>query len=642
MRVKSPVLLLLALFIASFASAEKGETSRVLIHTLNYLSHDYQFAVSNGKVLNADEYEEMQDFSKSAVKYYREFSAEWSDSDSIAIGKLIYSVDSLVSAKAPKEQLAATALAAKNKIIAVTGLVITPSKYPSIEDGKIIYKTNCEKCHGSTGYGDGPEGKELDPKPRNFQDNERIKSISPFFAFNAIRLGVEGTGMKAHPELTDEEVWDVAFYVLSFRYQKLNTHPFLKSEEAKALLDTLTPTKAALATDEDLLASLPTTDSAKASLYLAAIRLHQPTLSGSEFLQTSLKYLEGAMDLYNKGKYSEAAQLTALSYLEGIEPIEMQLKASDPALMLRLEEQMQNLRRMMEENHPAIEVNDSMAAVRVSISSANDLMGEKQYSFTLAFLLAASVLLREGLEAFLVILVILSILKATHLKNTARWVHGGWLSAVFVGVVLWFAGGSLLQNQMQHIELIEGVISFAAVAMLLYVGFWLHGKSEATKWKEYVSKMMKGMITRESMLGLAGLSFFVVFREVFESVLFLSAMNIESGGKQTEAIGIGVLFAFAVVIVLAFLVLRFSAKLPIPQLFKISSFVMGILAIILTGKGIHSFQEVGRLPIHGIPMMRAELLGLFPTAESVAAQLAILLLVVLIWNMTVSSKKRGA
>jgi high-affinity iron transporter len=637
--VKRNCALFVFLLLHLWIFADKGESSRILVHTLNYLGQDYQYAVDNGKVISAAEYKEMQDFAKTAVRYFHEFSVEWSDSDSAAIGMLIYRVDSLIDRKAPAIRVAAAAVGAKDKILAATGLVITPSKYPSIESGKVIYKTHCEKCHGAGGYGDGPEGKELDPLPRNFQDNERIKSISPFFAFNAIRLGVEGTGMKPHPQLSDEEVWDVAFYVISLRYQKLSSKPFLKSKQAEMLLDSFSAAKAATSTDEELLASLSLTDTSKGALYLAAIRLHQPVQSGSEFLNTSLKYLQGAMELYNKGKYSEAAQLTALAYLEGIEPIEMQLKASDPGLVLRLEEQMQHLRKMMEQSHSALEVNDSLRALRITISEANDLMGEKEYSFTLAFLLAASVLLREGLEAFLVILVILSILSATHLKNAARWVHAGWLLAVLVGVTMWFAGGHFLQNQMRNIELIEGFVSFAAVGMLLYVGFWLHGKSEAAKWKEYVSKMMKGMVSRESMIGLAGLSFFVVFREVFESVLFLSAMNIESGGKQTEAIASGVIFAFAIVVVFAFLVLRFSTRLPIPQLFKISSFVMGVLAIILTGKGIHSFQEVGKVPIHGFQMIRIELLGIFPTVESIAAQLIVLLVVVVIWNMTLAPKK---
>ena len=176
--------------------------------------------------------------------------------------------------------------------------------------------------------------------------------------------------------------------------------------------------------------------------------------------------------------------------------------------------------------------------------------------------------------------------------------------------------------------------------MLLYVGFWLHSKSEIGRWKDYVNKMMHGVVNRESVLGLAALSFFVVFREVFESVLFLSALNIEAGGKQSNAIVSGVLVAFIIVVVLASLVLKFSAKLPIPKLFKISSVVMGALAIVLAGKGVHSFQEIGIIPIHSLPVARIELLGIFPTIESCATQFIFLLAVILIWKFSNSTQKK--
>jgi high-affinity iron transporter len=250
----------------------------------------------------------------------------------------------------------------------------------------------------------------------------------------------------------------------------------------------------------------------------------------------------------------------------------------------------------------------------------------------LALLMAVSILLREGLEAFLVIMVILSVLKAANLKKSVWWVHGGWIAAIIAGIFIWIISGRLIKSQVGHMELMEGVISLLAVFMLLYIGFWLHGKSEIGRWKDYVNRMMKGAVARESMLGLAGLSFFVVFREVFESVLFLSALNMQAGGKQSEAIVLGVILAFAIIIVLAFILIGYSARLPIPKLFKISSLVMGLLAIILAGKGVHSLQETGHVSIHGLHIFRFELLGIFPTVETCVAQLVVALIIIVIWN----------
>lgn len=619
---------LLFLFFSVAAKAQNGEQSRLLVHTLNYISHDYKFAVKDGKIISADEYNEEEEFSEAAVKNFKLYSSQWSDSDSVAVGILIDRLANLIADHADFKEVAATAIEAKNKVITASGLIITPAQFPNLESGKIIFKTECAKCHGADGFGNGPEGKDLEPKPRNFHDAERMRSISPFFAFNTIRLGVEGTGMKAHPTLEDEEVWDVAFYISTLRFQDVASNPFLKTEEAKKILSTISPTDAAVKSDDDFLNVLHITDTAKARFVLAAIRLNQPEHSDKDFINTSLQYLDGAMSLYNEKKYTEASQMAALSYLEGIEPLENRLKASDPSLLSILEEQMQQLRKMMEESRPAIEVKDSINAVRVTVRSVGELLNKKEYSFWLAFFMAASVLFREGLEAFLVIMVILSVIKAGNLSGAKKWVHSGWILAVALGFILFVLSENILNENSQQVELTEGIISFIAVAMLLYVGFWLHGKSEINRWKDYVKGMMKGVMDNKSMVGLGALSFFVVFREVFESVLFLSALRVEAGTTHSSAILFGVLWAFAVVLIFAFVVLRFSAKLPIPTLFKISSFVMGVLAVVLAGKGAHSLQEIGIIPVHGIPFSRIELIGLFPTVESVSIQVIVLVLVI--------------
>lgn len=640
MRAKGGLVLFIVLIINHLCFAQQGESSRVLVHTLNYLSHDYGGAVKDGKVISQSEFSEMKEFGETAVKAFKDCSGEWKKEDSAQIRTSVYRLDSLINKHAPFEIVAALCVETRNKVIAASGLKITPVAYPSINEGKIVFKTQCAKCHGDNGFGDGPEGITLNPRPRNFHDAEKMGPLSPFFIFNTVRLGVEGTGMKAHPELEDDEVWDVAFYVLTLRYQQFSNDAFLKSDEAKHILDSLNLDKISTTSDVDFSRLFGNSDTNKIKLILSAIRYNQPPQNNNDFIAASLKYLDGAMELYKNKKYSEAAQMATLSYLEGIEPLEMQLKSNDPTLMGRLEDQLRSLSKMMEEQRPATEIQDSLNAAKKNIETAGEVIGKKEYSFLLALFMAISILLREGLEAFLVIMVILSVLKAGKLSRMAAWVHAGWLLAVFTGVCIWFVSGSFIQNESEHLELLEGIISIVAVFMLLFVGFWLHSKSEIGKWKDYVNKMMKGVVANESAIGLAALSFFVVFREVFESVLFLSALNIESGGKQSHAIALGVLVAFAIVIAVAVLLLKFSTKLPILKLFKISSLVMGALAIVLAGKGVHSLQETGYISIHGISLFRVEMLGIFPTIETCLAQVAILIVLVLMWNINSLAPKK--
>lgn len=621
-----------------YAFAEKGESSRVLVHTLNYISHDYQYAVQNGQVINKQEYKEAQEFGQSAIRYFNECSGSWSKEDSTAIRSLVYRLDSLIAKQASFSIISPLAIDAKNKVVAASGLKIIPTQYPNLDNGKILYKTDCARCHGETGLGDGPDGKILDPKPRDFFDKDRMSSISPFYAFNTIRLGVEGTGMKPHETLEDNEVWDLAFYILSLRYQKYKGDAAIQGIYEQGKLDSLSLELIATSSDADLLKTSFAGKNPEKDL--AAIRLNQPVKSNSAFIDNSLKYLDGALAMYKQGKFKEAGQMATLSYLEGIEPVEMQIKASDPALMSELEARMGTLRKMMAEQRPASEVEDSVNAAKLTIKAATEILANREYSFWLALSMALSILLREGLEAFLIIMVILSILKAAQLKNASAYVHGGWIVAVLVGILLWLAGGTLLKQQKMNAELLEGIISFLAVIMLLYVGFWLHGHSEMNKWRQYVKRLMDGAVSKGSLFGLGAVSFFVVFREVFESVLFLSALDIESGGKQTNAIMLGVIAAFVLVIILAVIVLQFSTRLPISKLFKVSSVVMGALAVVLSGKGVHALQEVGILPIHGMPMLRFELIGLFPTIETCVAQLAVLVLVLVMLNYNSAPKKK--
>ena len=616
-------------------ASENREASRILVHTLNYISRDYPNGVYDGKIINKDEYTEMLGFCASAEKYYTQFAPDW-PADSQKIGILIRRTDSLVHTKAPVADVAAMANTAKAEVIRASGLVIAPSKYPSLMNGKAVYVAQCAKCHGNSGLGDGKDGEKLDPKPRNFHDEARMGLMSPFAIYNTVRCGVQGTGMKSHPDLSDEEVWDAAFYVMTLRYDQPKADKDAMDKVIRDKFSSIELSKVATLSDNEI------AEAYKAGREeMAILRYHQSLDSKGQFIDAALTYIDESMLASRDGNYEEAEKLSSMAYLEGIEPIEKQLRSTDPALMERIEEQMANTRKIINEHRGISEINDSLKASRVLITQAGEAISTGGMSFWLSIMMSISILLREGLEAFLVIMVILGIINASGLRSSKKYIHAGWIVAVLSGVVLWFIGGQVVQAHMAQVELMEGVIAFVAVAMLLYIGFWLHGKSEAGKWKAYVTDKVKNVTGGNSLIGLFALSFFVVFREVFESVLFLSAINIESSGKQEKAIVLGVVIAFVIVISLAWIVLKFSAKLPIPKLFKISSIVMGALAVILAGKGIHSFQETGFVAIHGYGFLpRVDLLGVFPTLETLGAQAVVLVIVIYVMKFVNGAKTK--
>ena len=191
-----------------------------------------------------------------------------------------------------------------------------------------------------------------------------------------------------------------------------------------------------------------------------------------------------------------------------------------------------------------------------------------------------------------------------------------------MGIAGWFLSGWLINISGQNREIMEGVISLVAVIILAFVGFWLHNNSQAEKWRIFVEEKIGKQLQKEKMFGLAFFSFMVVFREAFESILFLQAINLETIPLNKSAIGFGVLAASGLIALLGFLFLRYSKKIPVRQLFRYSSWGISLLAVILLGKGIHSIQESGWISITDSPIfIHLDWLGIYPTIETLVSQL---------------------
>ncbi len=610
--------------LAPFFSFGNDEKLRSIIHALSYIEGDYSHAVADGKIIDEGEYEEMLEFSESVSSLYRSSIGKIPSNDTSEINKRINALAIEIQTKADAKIVSASASFLKNKFTEISGIETYPKFFPNLQNGEKIYAAECSKCHGAKGYGDGKDGLGATPPPRNFHDAERIKDLSAFAAFNSIRLGIQGTIMLPHPSLSDKEVWDVAFYVLSLRHQNAGKS---KPSGEVSLENMATLSDEALAQQLDL-----------SQTEIAFLRTQQAQETHHIFLKLALEHLNKCLEAYKNADYAAAAAFAANAYLEGIEPVEMPLKAANSSLSESLEQSMIAVRKLIKERADEEAVEVAIDKAKQLINQSSKALEEKEYSFLLAFWMAIAIILREGLEAFLVIMAVLAVLNKADLRHQKKYVHAGWIAALVSGVFMWMASEKVLSIGFANIELLEGIIAFVAVGMLLYIGFWLHGKSSAEAWKKYVSNLVKTAANSGSGWGLAAVSFFVVFREVFESVLFLSAINIESKGQHTFAIALGLLVALALVSLFAVVALKFSAKLPIQKLFKISSIVMSVLAVVLAGKGARAFQETGLLSENPIDIPKLEVIGFYPSLETIGIQLALVVLVVIILNRPPNNK----
>ncbi|HEU4549740.1 MAG TPA: FTR1 family protein, partial [Rhizomicrobium sp.] len=177
---------------------------------------------------------------------------------------------------------------------------------------------------------------------------------------------------------------------------------------------------------------------------------------------------------------------------------------------------------------------------------------------------------------------------------------------------------------------------------LLTVGIWMHGKAQAGEWQRYIREKMAKALSGRSAWLLFGLAFVVVYREVFETILFYAALAAQNNGGAMLA---GALTACVALGAIAWLMLRYSRTLPIAKFFTYSSWLMALLAVVLVGKGIAALQEAGIVNITPLRLgPRLELLGLFPTMQTIAAQaiMALALLGGFHWNRRKTAQRGKA
>src|SRR6185436_3621656 len=209
----------------------------------------------------------------------------------------------LVDGKGSPEDVARAGLAVKTLIIEAAHLPVAPHRWPDIEHGRVLYQQACAVCHGVSGHGDGRVAAQLQPPPANLQDAERMNGVSPFQAFNTIRLGLIGTAMPSFGALSDDDAWALAFYVVSMRYDTTRR----AAAEPSVPLDV-----AASVSDEALARRLGGTVDTRRN-ELAAVRLHVPAADDS--LDRAVVLLRDAEAAYGRGERRVAREKALAAYL---------------------------------------------------------------------------------------------------------------------------------------------------------------------------------------------------------------------------------------------------------------------------------------------------------------------------------------
>jgi high-affinity iron transporter len=612
----------LAFAILVLSCPARAEASDADVQTtwrlLDYIAVDYSGAVSEGRIISGAEHAEMTEFAGQVETRIEALAPTSAKPDLLRRTKALRSA---IAAKAPPTAVAEQSRVLASTLLAAYPVPLAPSTPPDLTRAAALYSQNCASCHGMNGDGHGRDAAKLDPPPIAFTDKARAEQRSLFGLYQVISQGLDSTGMQSFAALPEGDRWALAFHAGQFAYPESLAREGERLWREDAAIRAKYPNLAALvgATPAALTGDV---GAEKAAALTAYLRRHPEAVTARPdgSLALTRERLDQSLAAYRSGNRKAAAELALSAYLDGFEPVEPVLAARDAALMARIERGMAQLRAAIGEGRPIDEVETANRSLANLFTEAEAALAPERASGLSSFLGAFGVLLREGLEALLIVVAMIAFLKKTERSEVLGFVHGGWIAALAAGVATWFVATYFIGVSGASRELTEGFGSLFAAVILLTVGIWMHGKRNAEAWQRYVKEKVSAALSRRSGWFLFLLSFVVVYREVFETILFYAALWAEGNGVAMLA-GAGV--AAGLLALIAWIMLRYSARLPITQFFSWSSILIAILAVVLAGKGIAGLQEAGVLgvrPLDSVP--RVDILGLFPTVQTVLAQVA--------------------
>ncbi len=626
------VLFSLAVLLSPQAHAQE-EAAPAILHLLDYVGVDYPGTVKNGVITNPSEYAEQKEFARRLIPLINKLPAHPDNAD---LQKMAQQLIAAIDQRQDGEKVAQLTSELSTRLIILHKVVTNPRKQISLENGARLFANQCSSCHGAEGFGNGPAAQGLEPAPNNFHDRVRQGQRNPYSLFNTITLGVDGTAMRSYARLSEQQRWNLSFYVSTFYHTDAERkrgeqlwndnigHDFISNIDA---LSRITPDEIKQQHGEDGLA------------ILAWLRQNPALLEQNKQspLTISKLKLQESLAAYKKGDTELAYELAVSAYLEGYELAEVPLTNVAPELRGQIERDMGQFRSMVKKNAELPLIEEKVEQLLQQLQQAEDKLNTTEISTGVAFFSALIILLREGLEAILVLAAIAAFLAKTERRDVMPYMHAGWIGALVLGFLTWLLAEFVFDFSGASRELTEGITGLFAAAMLVYIGFWLHSHTHAERWRAFIHSKLHG-VTSGTVWSLSIISFVAVYREVVETVLFYKTLWLQTEAAGHSAIIYGFGTATLTLLLLAWLIFRFSVRLPLALFFRINSALLYFMAIIFAGKGIAALQEAGYINMHHINIPTVDLLGIYPSLESTGLQMALILLAVG-WLMLERMKK---
>ena len=340
-------------------------------------------------------------------------------------------------------------------------------------------------------------------------------------------------------------------------------------------------------------------------------------VSGTVTLKEAVDMLKDALEAFKNGDKNKG-QSKVKEFIQVWPTVEGDVSTRNSALYTKVETQT-----------PIIMVKGAEKQYQDQLQGLITELSQIDTKAKYTFVDAMFILLREGVEALLIVLALVSSLKAANQKKGLRWVYAGAAAGILASVVIAFILQALFPavSSGTNREILEGFVGIFAVVMMIGIGFWLHSKSSLKSWKNYIDRKMDVVLSTGSFISMFVLSFLAVFREGAETILFyvgilplISLQNLITG----------VVSAILILIVIALVLIYASSKIKIHQVFFILTWTIYFLAFKMLGTSIHMLQVVGILPLHVIHFIpTVEVLGIYANIEVFISQLILIIIIMI-------------
>lgn len=340
-------------------------------------------------------------------------------------------------------------------------------------------------------------------------------------------------------------------------------------------------------------------------------------VSGTVTLKEAVDMLKDALEAFKNGDKTKG-QSKVKEFIQVWPTVEGDVSTRNSALYTKVETQT-----------PIIMVKGTEKQYQDQLQELITELSQIDTKAKYTFIDAMFILLREGVEALLIVLALVSSLKAANQKKGLRWVYAGAAAGILASVVIAFILQALFPavSSGTNREILEGFVGIFAVVMMIGIGFWLHSKSSLKSWKNYIDRKMDVVLSTGSFISMFVLSFLAVFREGAETILFyvgilplISLQNLITG----------VVSAILILIVIALVLIYASSKIKIHQVFFILTWTIYFLAFKMLGTSIHMLQVVGILPLHVIHFIpTVEVLGIYANIEVFISQLILIIIIMI-------------